>query len=152
MARIPRNKNPDRPGSGEHIIFHGPGPYLLPDLVRCERVERSRWGNLVVVHALTYEDRRLAIPLLGAAVMSLITASPKVVHFETLIRGRQVRTPEKRTLEVPVLDRFVCFRAITRDWWMVEFLTRRNQRVLIPFSSEAYTQVVGRQKVLAFAT
>jgi hypothetical protein len=58
--------------------------------------------------------------------------------------------PDKgKTLEVPVLDRFVCFRAITADWWMAEFLTHRNQRVLVAFSCEAHEQVIARLKALS---
>jgi hypothetical protein len=153
MARTPQKTTSHRPGSGEHIIFHGPGPYLLPDLIRCERVEKSRWANVVVVQALTYAGGRLAIPLLNPAVTSLLAASSTVVRFETLCPGRQIETPERRkTLEVPVLYRFVCFRAITKDWRMAEFLTRRDQRVLVPFSSEAYGQMIDHLKALASAT
>jgi hypothetical protein len=143
VARIPASKKSEAPSAGQHIIFHGPGPYLLPDLIRCDRVEKSGRTNLIIVHASTYEDRHLAIPLLKPAAAALLAASPTVVRFETLSRGRQIRVPERRrTLEVPVLERFVCFRAITRDWRMAEFLTRRKQRVLVPFASETYQQVM----------
>jgi hypothetical protein len=70
-----------------------------------------------------------------------------MMRFETLIPGRQIRSLDgRKTLEVPVLDRFVCFRAITREWWMAEVLTRSDERVLVPFSSEAYEQVVDHLK------
>jgi len=51
--------------------------------------------------ASTYEDRRLAIPLLVPAVGSLVAAPPTVVRFETLTLGRRIEPPEKgKTLEV----------------------------------------------------
>jgi hypothetical protein len=84
---------------------------------------------------------------------SLIAASPHVVRFETLTPARQVGMPDKgKTLEVPVLDRFVCFRAINTEWWMAEFLTRRHQRVLVTVSSEAYKQVIDRVRALSSPT
>jgi hypothetical protein len=152
MARTPRKQHPKYSSSGEHIIFHGPGPYVLPDLLGCEGVERGRSSNIVIIRALTDEDRRLAIPLLNQAVASLVAASATVVRFETLTPGRQIGVPEKgKTLELPVLDRFVCFRAITADWRMAEFLTHKNQRVLVPFSAHAYQEVVNYLKALATA-
>jgi hypothetical protein len=150
MARTPRKQHPKHSSSGEHIIFHGPGPYVMPDLLSCEGVERGKSTNIVLIRALTHEDRRLAIPLLSQAVASLVAASPIVVRFETLTPGRQIGVPEKgKTLEVPVLERFVCFRAITADWRMAEFLTHKNQRVLVPFSAHAYEEVVDYLKALA---
>jgi hypothetical protein len=149
MAGNPRGRKPDKPSSGEHIVLRGPGPYVMPDLIACERAERGRWANSAVIYASTYQDRHLAIPLLNQAATSLIAASPKVVRFETLAAGRQIGMPETgKTLEVPPLERFVCFRAITADWIMAEFLTRKAQRVLVPFSSSAYKQVVNHLKAL----
>jgi hypothetical protein len=124
---------------GEHLIFNGQGPFVLPDLLNCERVEKDRWENVWVLWATTYEDRRLAIPLLKTAVTSLLATPPVVVPFETLARGRQIDLPRQtKPMMIPALSRFVCFRAIITDWWMPEFLTREDQRVLVPFSSTAY--------------
>jgi hypothetical protein len=57
---------------------------------------------------------------------------------------RQINPPEKgKTLETVQLDRFVCFRTITADWWIPEFLTEKeDQHVLVPFSFEAYKQLI----------
>jgi hypothetical protein len=110
-------------------------------------VERDRWTNIFVIRASTYEDRRLAIPLLVPAVASLVAAPPTVVRFETLTRGRRIEPPEKgKTLEVVKLDRFVCFRVITADGWVLEFLTERDQHILVPFSSAAYKQFINHLK------
>lgn len=149
MARPPRKRKPKNPNY-EHLILHGPGFWALPQLIRCEEVERGRWTNILVIRASTYEDRRLAIPLLVQAVASLVAAPPTVVGFETLTRCRQIEPPGKgKTLEVVQLDRFVCFRAITAEWWIPEFLTEKDQRILVPFSSEAYKQLIAHLKALS---
>jgi hypothetical protein len=100
MAKPPRKRKPKDPNY-EHLILHGPGFWTLPDLIRCRGVERGRWTNIFVIRASTYEDRRLAIPLLVPAVGSLVAAPPTVVRFETLTLGRRIEPPEKgKTLEV----------------------------------------------------
>lgn len=144
MARPPPKRKPKDPNY-EHLILQGPGFWTLPDLIHCQGVERDRETNIFVIRASTYEDRRLATPLLVPAIASLVAAPPTVVRFETLIRGRQIAPPEKgKTLEVVKLDRFVCFRVITADRWVLEFLTERDQHILVPFSSAAYKQFINR--------
>ena len=124
----------------------------MADLICCERVEQGESTNILVIKASTYNNRHLAIPLLRPAVAALISASATVIRFETLTPGRQIGVPEEgKTLEVPVLDRFVCFRAITAGWWMAEFLTMKDQRVLVPFSSDAYEQVIDSLRALSDA-
>ena len=51
-----------------------------------------------------------------------------------------------KTLEVVKLNRFVCFRAITADRWVLEFLTESNQQILVPFSSAAYKRFIKHLK------
>jgi hypothetical protein len=145
MARPPRKKKPKDPNY-QHFLLHGPGFWTLPELIRCQGVERSRETNIFVIRASTYQNRRLAIPLLVPAVASLI-AAPPTVGFETLTRGRRIEPPEKgKTLEVVRLDRFVCFRVITADRWVLEFLTKSDQHILVPFSSAAYKQFIKHLK------
>ena len=147
MARRTRKgKPPNR--NYEHITLRGPGFWTLPDLVRCEGVERGIWTNILVIRASTYEDRRLAIPLLVQAVASLVAAPPTVVRLETPTAVRQLGIPKIGImLEMPQLDRFVCFRAISADGWLPEFLTRRDdQHVLVPFFSDAYKQLINHLK------
>jgi hypothetical protein len=150
MAGTPQKKRPKKPTRGEHLIFHRPGPYILPDLIRCDGVERDRGTNVLVIRAFTYQDRLFYVPLEIPAAASLAAAPPKVVRFETLTRGTQVAPPEiSKPLEIPVLGRFVCFRAISAEWRMTEFLTQKDQRVLIPFSSAAFKQLVDHLKALS---
>lgn len=149
MARSPQKKRPKKIARGEHLILHRPGPYILPDLIRCEGVERDRGTNVLLIRAYTYEDRLFYLPLEIPAAASLAAAPPKVVRFEILSPGTQVAPPEvSKPLEIPVLDRFVCFRAISAEWRMPEFLTKKNQRVLIPFSSAAHKQLVDHLKAV----
>jgi hypothetical protein len=150
MARTPQNKKPKKSARGEHLILHRPGPYIVPDLIRCEGVERRRGINILVIRAFTYEDRLFYVPLQVAAAASLAAAPPKVIPFDKLTPGTQVAAPQvSKPLEIPVLDRFVCFRAISAEWWMPEFLTKKNQRILIPFSSHAYKQLLDHLKALS---
>jgi len=143
MARTPQNKKPNKPSRGEHLILHRPGLYILPDLIRCEGIERRRGTNILVIRAFTYEDRLFYVPLEIPAAASLVAAPPKIVPFEELAPGTQVAAPQSsKPLEIPVLNRFVCLRARSAEWWMPEFLTRKNQRILIPFSSQAYEQLL----------
>ena len=145
IARPPRKRKPKDSGY-EHLILQGPGVWILPDLIRCHGVERGRETNVFVIRASTNEKRHLAIPLLVPAIASLV-AAPPIVGFEKLARGRQIEPPVKRkTLEVVKLDRFGCFRVITADRWVLEFLTERDQHILVPFSSAAYNQFVKHLK------
>ena len=64
-----------------------------------------------------------------------------------MTHGRPIEPPAKeKTLEVVKLDRFVCFRVITADWWVLEFLTQSNQHILVPFSSAAYKRFIKHLK------
>ncbi len=150
MTRTPGNKKPKKPSNYEHLILQGPGFWTLPDLIRCEGVAKGRWTNILVIQASTYEERSLAIPLLIPTVASLVAAPPTVARFETPTSGRQIEPPKKgKILEVSVLDRFVCFRAITADWRTPEFLTQKDQHILVPFSSKAYKQLLDHLKALS---
>lgn len=143
MARTPQKKTRKKTTRGEHLILHRPGPYILPDLIRCEGVQRDKGTNVLLIRAYTYGDRLFYLPLEITAAATLATAPLRVVRFETLSPGTQIAPPEmSKPLEIPVLDRFVCFRAIGAEWRMPEFLTKKNQRILIPFSSTAYEQLV----------
>jgi hypothetical protein len=150
MARTPQKTKPKKPTHGEHLILHRPGLYILPDLIRCEGVERRKRTNILVIRAFTYEDRLFYVPLEAPAAASLAAAPPKVVPFEELTPGTQVAAPQSsKPLEIPVLDRFVCLRALSAEWWMPEFLTKKNQRILIPFSSQAYKQLLDHLKAVS---
>ena len=152
MPRHRRKKKPENLNY-EHIILPGPGFWTLPDLISCEGVERGRWTNILVVRASTYEHRHLAIPLLIPAVAALVAAPPTVVPFETLTPGRQINPPEiGKTLEVVQLDHFVCFRVITDDFCIPEFLTGKGQHVAVPFSFEAYRQLLAHLKAISTPT
>ncbi len=130
-----------KPSSGEHLIFTETGPYLLPDVIRCEQVERGRWTNEVVIRAETYKDLRLGIVLLAPAVASLLAAPLAEVPLEPATRIRPLPLPAPgKILEIPLLTRFVCFRPPAPGYRIAEFLTEKDQRVLVPFSSDAYKQ------------
>ncbi len=149
MARTPEKKKPKKTTRVEHLILHRPGPYILPDLIRCEGVERDRGTNVLLIRAYTYQDRLFYLPLEIPAAALLALAPPKVVRFETLSPGTQVAPPEmSKSLEIPVLNRFVCFRTISAEWRMPEFLTKKNQRILIPFSTAAYKQLIDHLKAV----
>lgn len=150
MARKLRKRKPKQPSNYEHLILRGSGFWILSDLTRCEGVERGRWTNILVIRASTYDNRRFAIPILIPAVASFVAAPPTVVQFETLTAGKRIEPPEKgKTLEVARLDRFVCFRTITADWWILEFLTEKDQHILVSFSFEAYKQLIDHLKAVS---
>jgi hypothetical protein len=44
--------------------------------------------------------------------------------------------------EMPLLDRFVCFRAIHAEWRLSEFLTKTGDRILLSFSSVVYQDLI----------
>lgn len=116
MARRPQKRQPKYPNY-EHITLRGSGFWILPDLLRCEGVERGRWTNVVIIRASTFDDRRLLIPLLDRAVASFVAAPPIAVPFERPTQGRQIAPSERgKILEMAVLHRFVCFCGISTDW------------------------------------
>src|SRR6266478_371667 len=118
MAQPPSKRKPENPNY-EHIILQGSGFWFLPDLITCEDVETGRWTNQLVIRASTYEDRRLAIPLLIPALQSLVAADPIAVKPEKPTAGRHINPPVLgKTMETPLLQEFVCFRGISAEWWV----------------------------------
>jgi len=149
MARPPRKRKPNP--NYEHLTLRGSGFWFLPDLITCEDVEAGRWTNQLVIRASTYEDRRLAIPLLIPALRSLVAADPIAVQFEKPTVGRRLNPPvHGKTTEAPLLQEFVCFRGISAEWWVPEFLTeKKNQHVLVSFSFAAYKQLINHLRGLS---
>ena len=150
MSKRPRKRRPPNP-TYEHAVLQGHGFWSLPDLTTCERVEPGRWTNQLVIRAATFDGRRLAIPLLIPAIQSFVAADPIVVPIEkpTEVRVIPPVAPGK-TLETPLLCEFVCFRGITREWWLLEFLSGRDdQHVIVSFSVLAYRQLLQHLKEIS---
>lgn len=142
MSRRPQKRKSPDPNK-EFLVLHGPGYWVLPDVISCEGVDRGRGTNLVVIRASTYEDRRLAIVLSISAVASLVAAPLIEVGFETPVTGSPiVLSLPGKTLGLPAMDRFVSFRAIADDLRSAEFSNEKNQHILVSFSSTAYVQLL----------
>lgn len=140
MTRRPPWKK--KPTKGEHFVLTEWGPYALPDLLRFEGIDQGRWLHIRVIRAFT-GDLRLHIPLSVQAAASLLTAPEIEEPFATLTRGRPLN-PEnmKDPIEMPMLDRFVCFRGVNDQWRIAEFLTPNGERLLVSFSLQAYRDLL----------
>src|SRR5688500_18421260 len=89
-----------------------PAPIFgLPDLVECERVDN--YGQVLVLRAFTANRRRVLVPLSSFAARSLLAAVEKEDPFQVLTGIRPVSADD--WVKIPVLSRFVCYRAMSPD-------------------------------------
>jgi hypothetical protein len=146
-ATISRKGKPRTEKRGAHFVLSGSGAFALPQLVRCEGLEKGRWTNQWVIRAYTDYDQRLYLPIVDQAAKALLNAPAVVVplepttHYE-LIDPRGLPEPT----ELPLLERFGCFRVIDDTKYIPEFLTENNQQVLVPFTFVAYRELFAHLK------
>lgn len=135
----------------EEFVSAEAGPYLLPELIRFEGIDKCSHSDRWIIRAFTSCDRQVRIPISVNAVTSLLLSPEKEVQMDTWDQVKPWPDGIADPAEMPLLDLFVYFRLMDEQWCIGEFMNQDRKRMLVPLSFSTYQQLLNALKALPFS-